>query len=168
MEQDSPPRYATLSPLPNTFECAKHREIPTREIPTLLGPPGTPDQGLRAEAVTPAGLGTEKVSQWQYFAPPEAPEDIAEQTQSGETLTCRCYFQAEISPFHTCWAPAIPRTVSYFCKPDITSLPSYLPPCLNLYLPISVPSPVGASAPPKSPQLKGHSSIPLGLSKLPP
>lgn len=51
----------------------------------------------------------------------------------------RYSYQAEISPFHTCWAPALPRTVSYCCKPDITSLPSYLPPCLNLYLPTLFP-----------------------------
>lgn len=81
LEQDNSHRYATLSPLPSTFEGAKHRGIPTPP-----GPPGTPDQGLRAEAVNPAGLGKEKVSQWHYFPHPVVPEDVAEQTQSGEIL----------------------------------------------------------------------------------
>lgn len=62
--------------------------------------------------MAPIGLGKEEVPQGHLSPHPDMPEDTAEQTQRGEMLTCRCSFQAEISPRHTCWAPATPSTVS--------------------------------------------------------
>lgn len=61
--------------------------------------------------MTSAGLGEEEGPQGHLSPHPDVSEGIAEQRQSGETLTCRGSFRAEISPFHTCWAPAVPSTV---------------------------------------------------------
>lgn len=138
---------------------------------TPLGPPGTPDQGLSAEAVSPAGLGKEKFSQWHYFPHPDGPEDIAEQTQSAETLMflqmflpSRDFsFPQQLGPCHpqNCllllqmWhdliaflPPTLPQSVptNFWSLPCGCLCPSQIPPAqgtqFHIFGPIKTPSTV--------------------------
>lgn len=104
--------------------------LSTEGLPSCLGPAGD-------EAVTPAGLGKEKVPQGHLSPHFDVPEGIAEQTCSGKTLIYRCSFQAEISPFHTRWGPAwFPSTANLTYPQSLhTSHPALVCTCQPLFPP---------------------------------